>query len=155
METIFGIGPAIFWLMLLVVLLVIEILTLGLTTVWFAGGSLIAFIAALCGAPIPVQAGLFLVVSFVLLFLTRPIAVKYFNKDRVRTNVENMIGKQAIVISEVDNLQGVGQVTVAGVEWSARAEQEKNIYHAGDVVTVTAVTGNKLIVTKNEEEVKS
>ena len=73
----------IFWLVLLVVLVVIEIATLGLTTIWFAGGALVALIAAAFGAPLYFQVALFIAVSAVLLFFTRPLAVRYFNNDRV------------------------------------------------------------------------
>ena len=43
----------IFWLVLLVVLLVIELATLGLTTIWFAGGAAAAFVASILGAGLP------------------------------------------------------------------------------------------------------
>ena len=66
----------VFWLVVLVVLLVIEIATLGLTTIWFAGGSLIAFLVSLFGGPLWLQNLLILVVSMLLLYLTRPFAVK-------------------------------------------------------------------------------
>ena len=147
-----GFGVAAVWLMLLVILLVIEIVTLGLTTIWFAGGSLVAFLAALLGAPIAVQVILFLVVSLVLLFVTRPIAVKYFNRDRVKTNVESMIGRQGIVISPIDNLQGTGQVAVSGQEWSARAKEDGTTFQLGSVVVVTEVQGVKLIVEEKDKD---
>lgn len=140
------------WLVLVVVLLLIEIVTLGLTTIWFAGGALVAFVASLLGAPLVLQIILFLVVSVVLLFVTRPIAVKYFNKDRTKTNVESMIGTQGVVISEIDNLQGIGQVTVAGQEWSAKAKEGHRIFKVGEVVNVVDVQGVKLIVEANKEE---
>lgn len=85
-------------------------------------------------------------VSLLLLFFTRPVAVRYFNKDRVRTNVESMIGRQAIVTSEIDNLQGIGQVTVGGQEWSARTEKDGLNLQPGTVVDIVAVSGVKLIV---------
>ena len=97
----------IFWLILLIVAIVTEVITLGLTTIWFAGGALAAIFVAVLHGPLWLQIVLFFLVSLLLLFFTRPVAVKYFNKDRVRTNVESMIGKQAIVISEIDNLQDV------------------------------------------------
>ena len=134
------------WLIILVVLVVIELLTMGLTTIWFAGGALAATLAALIGLPLAIQIVLFLVVSGLLLFFTRPIAVKYFNKDRVRTNAESLVGRQAIVISEIDNLQGVGQVNVGGMEWSARTRDENVTLPVGAVVIVLAIDGVKLIV---------
>lgn len=138
------------WLIVFVILVVIEIITMGLTTIWFAGGALAATIAAACHAPLWVQIVLFLVVSALLLFFTRPVAVKYFNKDRVRTNVESLIGQQAIVISEINNLQGIGQVTVNGQEWSARSADEETTIPVGCVVVVKSVSGVKLIVTPKQ-----
>lgn len=134
------------WLVFLIVCIIVELATMGLTMVWFAGGALVAAIAALCNAPIYLQIVLFLAVSIVLLCFTRPVAVKYFNKDRIKTNVESMIGRQAIVISEINNLEGVGQVTVGGQEWTARSKDEDVEIPVGTVVTVKAINGVKLIV---------
>lgn len=103
------------WLVVLIVSIGVEVATLGLTSIWFAGGAVVAVIAAALQAPIWLQILLFFAVSLLLLFFTRPVAVRYFNKDRVRTNVESMIGRQAIVTSEIDNLQGIGQVTVVDI----------------------------------------
>lgn len=139
------------WLVILVVLVVIELLTMGLTTIWFAGGALIAAITSLFRAPFAVQVILFLVVSAVLLFFTRPLAVKYFNKDRVRTNAESLVGRQAIVISEIDNLQGTGQVNVGGMEWSARTKEDGVRIPVGTVTTVLAINGVKLVVEERKE----
>lgn len=136
----------IFWLVLLILCIGIEVLTLGLTTIWFAGGALVAIFANLLHAPIFVQVILFFVVSLLLLFFTRPIAVKYFNKDRVKTNVESMVGRQAIVTDEIDNLKAAGQVTVNGQEWTARSWDEKVKIPVGAVVTIRAINGVKLIV---------
>lgn len=136
----------IFWLVLLIICIGIEVATMGLTTIWFAGGALVAIFAAVVGAPIWLQAIIFIVVSLVLLFFTRPVAVKYFNKDRVKTNVESMVGRQAIVISEIDNLQGIGQVTVGGQEWSARSAEDQAKIAVGAVTVVVAISGVKLIV---------
>ena len=141
----------IYWLIVVAVLLVLEILTLGLTTIWFAGGSLMAAVVSAIGAPLWLQLILFFGVSLLLLYLTRPIAVKYFNKDRVKTNAESLIGKQAIVISEIDNLQGIGQITISGQEWSARAAEDVTKFPVGAVVEITAIQGVKLIVKERKE----
>ena len=118
-----AINMTVVWLVVLVALVVIELATMGLTTVWFAGGALVATLASLMHLPVALQVILFLAVSALLLYFTRPLAVKYFNKDRVRTNAESLVGRQAIVISEIDNLQGIGQVNVGGMEWSARSNR--------------------------------
>ncbi len=135
----------IFWLIVLVVMAVIEIITLGLTTVWFAGGALAAFIASLLGANIVVQVILFVVVSVLLLALTRPLAAEYLNKDRIRTNAESLIGKTAVVKQEIDNLNAQGQVSVDGQEWTARSVEEQVI--PKDVqVEIVEINGVKLMV---------
>ena len=136
----------IIWLVLLIVMIVIELATMGLTTIWFAGGSLVATIAAACSAPIWLQVTLFFVVSLVLLWFTRPIAVKYFNKDRIRTNVEAMVGRQGVVTSEIDNVEGIGEVKIGGMEWTARTIMDGMKLPVGTVVIVCAVDGVKVIV---------
>ena len=127
----------IFWLVLLIALIVIEVLTMGLTTIWFAGG---------LNAPVWLQVLLFFGTSLILLLFTRPVAVKYFNRDRIKTNVESMVGRQAIVISEIDNVHGIGLATVGGQEWTARSCDDKVRIPAGAVVDVVAIHGVKLIV---------
>lgn len=151
MVYIMDMNMTVVWLAILVALVVIELLTMGLTTIWFAGGALIATIASLFGAPLVLQIILFLVVSALLLYFTRPVAVKYFNKDRVRTNAESLVGRQAIVISEIDNLQGIGQVNVGGMEWSARTRVDGVKLPVGTVTTILAINGVKLIVEERKE----
>lgn len=138
------------WLIVLVLLVAVEIFTLGLTTIWFAGGALVAAVVAAFGGPTWLQVVVFFLVSCVLLFFTRPIAVKYFNKDRVKTNVESLIGQQAIVISEINNLQGIGQVVLNGQEWSARSIREDVTLPVGSVVIVRSVSGVKVIVEEKQ-----
>lgn len=142
---------AICWLAVLIVLLLVEIATLGLTTIWFAGGALVACVAALLHASIWVQIVLFLVVSVLLLLFTRPVAVRYMNKNRTKTNVDSMAGKEAVVTEDIDNLKAQGVVQVNGLEWTARAENNQDVIPKGSVVEVTRVDGVKLIVRKREE----
>lgn len=140
------------WLIIFVACIVIEIISMGLTTIWFAGGALIAAVAAALGIPLWIQIVLFVLVSLVLLYFTRPIAVKYFNKDRVKTNAESLVGKQAIVISEIDNLQGIGQVTVEGKEWTARTITDGVTLPTGSVVVIRAISGVKLMVEEKPQQ---
>ena len=141
------------WLVFLVALVVIEICTMGLTTIWFAAGALAATVAAALGAPLFLQIALFLIVSVLMLVFTRPIAVKYFNQDREKTNVESVIGKKAIVTGAIDNLQACGQVTLNGLEWTARSTADDLKIPEGSVVIVREIQGVKLIVEMEEERV--
>lgn len=136
----------IFWLVVLIACIVIEALTMGLTTVWFAGGALVALFVAVLHGEIWLQIVLFLAVSLLMLFFTRPIAVKYFNKDRVKTNAESLVGKTAVVTADIDNIQGMGQAVVGGQEWSARSYDEGIRILAGTVVEIVAINGVKLLV---------
>ena len=140
----------IFWLILFVVLLVIEIFTMGLTTVWFAGGALVAFILAFAGLGLPVQIIVFLLVSILLLVLTRPIAIKFFNQERQKTNADSLIGQRAVVLETIDTLHGTGRVEVNGMEWSAKVEDATAVIEAGTVVSIEGIQGVKLIVKKEE-----
>jgi membrane protein implicated in regulation of membrane protease activity len=140
------------WLAVLFVCIVIEIATLGLTTIWFAGGALVATILAMFQTPFAVQIVAFILVSFILLIFTRPIAVRYFNKDRIRTNTESLIGQEAVVVSEIDNLQGIGRIQIQGKEWTARTTVSGIHIPVGTVVIVRAISGVKLIVEERKEE---
>ena len=140
----------IFWLILFVVLLIIEIFTMGLTTVWFAGGALVAFVLAFAGLGLPVQIIVFLLVSILLLVLTRPIAIKFFNQERQKTNADRLIGQRAVVLETIDTLHGTGRVEVNGMEWSAKVEDATAVIEAGTVVSIEGIQGVKLIVKKEE-----
>lgn len=137
----------IFWLILVAVMLVIEIFTMGLTTIWFSLGAVAAAIAAGLDAPLWVQILLFSVVSVVIMILVRPFALKVMDRNRTKTNIDEVIGQQAEVIEAVDNQKEQGKVRFRGVEWMARSVDGSKLA-AGDVVTVEAVSGVKLLVKK-------
>ena len=140
------------WLGILAVLLIIEAATVGLVTVWFAGGALAAAIASWAGAGAGTQWLLFLAVSLVLLFFTRPLAVRYMKRGIPRTNVNSLIGKKAVVIQKIDNLSQTGQVRINDIEWMARTESDGETIQEESVVEIEAVRGVKLIVKKCKEE---
>ena len=140
------------WLGLLIVFLVIEIITVGLTSVWLAGGALAALLLNIAGMNLIWQVGAFFVVSFLLLFFTRPFAVKYINAHHEKTNYEGVIGKIVRVTETVDNLAQTGKSMVDGQEWTVRAAADKEILEIGELAKVIAVSGVKLIVEKYKEE---
>lgn len=137
----------IFWLVVVAVMLVIEIFTLGLTTIWFSLGAVVAAIAAGLSAPLWVQILLFSVVSVVVMLLVRPFAMRVMDKNRTKTNIEEVVGEHAEVIESIDNQKEQGKVRFRGVEWMARSVDESKI-SVGEVVTVEAVSGVKLMVKK-------
>lgn len=137
---------AVVWLALLVVFLVIEAVTLGLTTIWFAGGALAAFVLAVLGADTLIQIAAFCAVSVVLLIVTRPAAVRLLNRDRVKTNAESLIGETAVVTEAVDNLANAGRVQVKGQSWAARASSDDTRIETGKQVRIMKISGVKLII---------
>ncbi len=137
---------AFIWLAVFVVMVVIEIATLGLTTIWFAGGALVALIISLFNPPVAVQIAVFIVVSVVLLIFTRPIAAKHFNKKMVATNVDSVPGEIGIVSVNIDNIAATGTVMIKGMEWTARTESDDVKIEKGAKVKVLRVEGVKVIV---------
>lgn len=142
----------IYWLILLAVLIVIEILTLGLTTIWFAGGALVAFFISLFMDSFFVEAGVGLLVSFFLLFYTRPVVKKYLNKGIVKTNYESLIGRTGKVTEKINNIEGTGTVDLSGQLWTARSFDDNVTINEDTIVNVMNIQGVKLIVKKKEEE---
>ena len=136
---------SIFWLVLMVVLLIVEAATAGLTCIWFALGALAALISALFGAAIWLQVVWFLLVSIITLWFTRPLAMKYLNGRRVATNADRVVGAEGIVTEAIDNIAGTGAVRLDGKEWTARSESGANIGKDA-VVMVKRIEGVKLIV---------
>ena len=134
-----------FWHMAFIILVVMEFLTMGLTTIWFAIGALTAFFASLFGASFWIQIILFLVVSLVVLIVYRPLAVKYVNAKRTKTNVDDLVGKEAKVTEKIDNLNQTGRVVLNGMDWSARTTIGGTI-DVDTIVKVVEVKGVKLIV---------
>ena len=146
--------PVLCWLLLAAIFIVVELATLGLTTIWFAGGAFIAAIAGACGANLAIQVILFLVISILLLVLTRPIAVKHLDSKIEKTNSEALIGKTAVVTQEINNLNATGQAKINGMDWTARAKVEDEVIPDGTIVTIVEISGVKLIVEPEKETEK-
>lgn len=140
----------IFWLVVLAACAVVELLTMGLTSIWFAAGALVAAIVALFVPYFWVQLVVFVVVSILLLVFTKPIAVKFLNIGKFKSNAESLVGKRAIVTSEIDNLKEIGEVTIQGLDWSARTEQDGVVIPKNAVVVIKKIEGVKLIVDLDE-----
>ena len=141
----------IFWLALMIVLIGIEIGTVGLTAIWFAGGALMGLLAHLLGFNIYWQMILFVMGSAVLLIFTRPWALKYLKPHLVRTNYESVIGETVCLTEMVDNRKGSGTALYKGQEWTARAYEEEKTFEAGMIVEVKEIRGVTLYVTESSQ----
>lgn len=141
-------APA-FWLLAAVVFGVIESVTMGLITIWFAGGALAALVASILKVPIPVQIVIFLIVSIVLMVGTRKIFIEKLRTGNEKTNVEALIGRIGTAKTDIDSF-ATGTVNLSGQEWSAICSENEKI-SAGKKVKVERIEGVKLIVSQFEE----
>ena len=140
------------WLVVLVVFVAIELNTMALTTIWFAGGALAAFFAAFAGLSLKIQLVIFLAVSLLMLIFTRPFASKFINKGTVKTNADGLIGKKARVTAEISNQLSLGAAVVGGQEWTARTTEDDCTVPVGTMVLIKEIRGVKLIVEPIKEE---
>ncbi len=135
----------VFWLIAAVILAVIEALTMGLTTIWFAGGAVAALGAALLECSLPVQIIVFFVVSVVLLIGTRKIFVGKLRIGQEKTNLDALIDQEAMVIAEIRPME-VGIIRLGGQEWSAVCRDADTAVPAGETVIVKEIEGVKAVV---------
>lgn len=136
----------VFWLVSMIALFIVEAATVNLMTIWFAFGALGALITSLLGGELWLQVVIFITVTILTLIPTRKLAKKYFGKSRHQaTNADVVIGKDCIVVEDIDNLISTGAVKCMGKEWTARSENNEKIA-AGETVSAVAIEGVKLIV---------
>ena len=139
-----------FWVALVIILSLIEVFTLGLTTVWFAIGALVMVFLSFLKIPFSVQFLIFLVISAVLLIFTRPLAIKKLKMGREKTNVDSLAGKHALVIKKITEFDA-GEAKINGQVWTARSEDSSEIPE-GTKCEIMRVEGVQLIVRKLEAE---
>ena len=137
----------VYWLIAFAVLVGIEVATMALTTVWFAGGAMVAFFLALMDFDTDTQLLAFVISSFVLLVITRPLVIGHFRKRRItHTNADRLVGRTAQVTQEINNGLGTGTAVAEGQEWTARALEEDQIIPVGTRVEIREIRGVKLMV---------
>ena len=137
----------VFWLVVAIIMFIIEVVTTGLATLWFALGAIVAMVMDLCGAPLASQIivmAIVSVVSFILCMVwVRPKLESLRKKNIQRTNADRLIGREGVVIVPLNGAEGKGQVKVDGQVWSAKADSDIG---EGIRVTIKAIEGVKLVV---------
>ena len=144
---LFGItwGAAILWIALAIILAIVEAMTVGLLTIWFAVGALVASVLAYFNLGFWLQLAAFLLVSLLLLYYTKPLAEKKLRIGEQKTNTDAMQGKIAMVMEEIP-AYGTGQVKLSGLIWTAVTAPEHAPIPAGSRVKVLGIEGVKVIV---------
>ena len=133
------------WLAAAIIFIVIEAMTVGLTTIWFAAGALVALVLALLKVGPGVQVAVFLVLSLVLLGTTRKIFVNKLKTGSEKTNVDALVGEEGVVLEEISPFN-TGLVKVKGQNWTAVAADKDAVITAGTTVRIKSIEGVKLIV---------
>ena len=132
------------WLIIAGLFFIVEIITTGFLTFWFGIGAIIAMILSLFVSNIIIQTTIFLISSTILVFLTKPLAQKFFKTDLKKTNAFSIIGKDAIVVKDIKK-SSVGQIKIYGEVWTAESENGEEIQKNTNV-KIIAIDGVKAIV---------
>ena len=135
------------WLAGVVVFAIMEAATVSINFIWFALGSLSAMIAAMCGAQLWLQLVVFVAVTGLALYFTKPLVKKYIQGRHQPTNADRIIGCEGVVLETVNNTENVGQIRVNGQIWSAKS-QDNSVIAQGEMVKVVSITGVKAVVNK-------
>jgi len=143
-----------FWLAFAVVMLSVEAATVNLTSIWFAGGAVAAFLAALLHARFAAQLVVFVLVSAALLAGVRPLLRRRAARRPAATNADRLIGRLAVVSEPIDNLRATGALRVDGVEWTARTSGDEPIAE-GETVRILEIRGVKAVVERVKEPVNT
>jgi len=133
------------WVIVAVIFIIVEAITLGLTTIWFAGGAIVAAISTALGAPLLAQIIIFLVVSVILIYSTKSWRER-LKIGKEKTNVNAIIGQKGFVMEAISPAS-FGQVKINGVMWTATSADSNAVIDAGAEIVVTGIEGVKVIVT--------
>lgn len=136
------------WLIAFLGLLLVEFLTVGLVSIWFAFGALAALITTFITESVLVQVLVFVIISIIALLVTRPLMKKFKVNGFEPTNTDRVIGKVAEVTKEIKP-NVYGEVVIFGTEWMAASEEKIAV---GEKVVVEKIEGAKLIVRREGEE---
>lgn len=136
------------WIGMIILAVIMEVLTDQLISIWFIPGAFISAILSLCQVDFIWQALVFAVISAVAVPVGKIILGKSKSNTDTRTNIDAIIGEKCVVSEKVDNFAGCGLVRVKGQYWSARGVNENDVFEVGEVLSVVAIEGVKLICKK-------
>jgi len=137
----------ILWLVVIILLTVLEIVTVNLVSVWYIASAIISLVLSFFVKEFYIQFAVFVCLGLILMLITRPILIKKLVKKDIKTNLDRVIGMEAIVTEEITRFK-IGEVKVDGKRWSAVSDSKIEV---GSMVIVDAIDGVKLVVRKGEE----
>ena len=135
------------WLAVVIVLSILELITTQLVSIWFVIAGIVTLIVSLFIDSIPLQIAIFVVLTILLLIVTKPMVKKIMDFKKVSTNSDKNIGRKAFVTTEINNQKETGEVKIDSIIWSARSIDDTIIPENSEVL-VKSIRGVKLIVKK-------
>ncbi len=145
-------GHLILWGVVFAVMVITELMSMQLVSIWFAAGAIAAFITALFKLGMGMQMFVFVVVSILLLTVTRPLLKKFTSGKVQPTNMELDIGRTAAVIETIDNDKDTGRAKLSGVDWKA-VSKDGSVIPEGSIVKIDDIKGTKLFVTLAKDKI--
>ena len=139
------------WLIIAIIFFILEAMGPGFLLFWVGVGALLTMVVSIFVDNLAIQIGIFTISSAILLFCTRSLANKFTKNDNVKTNSYSFIGKNGIVIKEINPTKESGQIKVNGEVWSANSSTNE-IIPEGSEVQVLGIVGVKAIVQKIEKK---
>ena len=134
------------WLLLVIILSIIEIITVNLVSIWFVISGIVAMISSLFTENLVIQISIFVILGLIFMLLTRKI-VKRIVPEKVKTNLDRIIGMQGIVITKIGK-NNPGEVKVDGKIWTATSNETIN---QDEIVKILEINSTKLKVEKIKE----
>ena len=135
-----------YWLIAAGVFFIGEIMTVGFLLFWLGISALIAMVVSFFTSNVIIQMSVFIISSIILILATKPLVKKFVNEKNVKTNAFSLVGKNALVIQDIDNLNSVGQIKVNGEIWSAQSSEDDINIPIDSEVKIVKIEGVKAIV---------
>ncbi len=134
------------WVAVTIICIVIESLTLSLTTIWFGISSFVLVFLAFTPIPFGAQMFIFVALALVLLIFTRPVVKQKLNQKKIATNYERIIGQIALVTKKITALDK-GSVKINGMEWTAAVKEDITL-EEGSKCIIEEIAGVTVYVNK-------
>ena len=136
------------WIAVIIAAVIVEAFTDQLLSIWFVPAGIVATILDFINLNFVWQLLAFLVLSLLGILLIRRFLTKFKPDRSTRTNIDAIVGEKCIVTEKIDNYAGCGLAKVRGQIWSARGVEEDDVFEPGEILTVVAIEGVKLICKK-------
>lgn len=134
------------WFLIFLILIIVEVLTINLSTVWFIIGSVFAFFSSFFTKSLNYQIIVFIVFTIISVILTKRFLIKVSNFKKISTNFDSIIGKTCIVTKDINNLLNQGEIVIDRNIWSALSKDDNVIIKEGTKVKIFGIKGVKVIV---------